>query len=349
MPTPLGRWENPSHRVWGWLLDQEKNFLYERRDDIWKVYAKQGVKWVSEGLTRTQPEGIPASVRKDNAGRIKFRSSCEMVIAEVKQYESFWDLMREWGGDWMWEHMTDETKNQDFSWIETAMKEGTLVWCADGSYKRKVAPDVCGVGWVVECTKTGKRLEGLFYEVTEDANGYRAEQLGICAIHHLMTAISIFYQVKRWKTRAGCDNEGTIKISRRRLKRIRNGMSCADILRNIRNCRNRMTTDPNYYHVYGHMDDILMDEQLSFEQRLNKRCDLLAKEAVELCRKSRLQGSYDRGTQLLPCESAAVLVGGVKITGDIADAIRYAKGYEEAKKFLVEEKGWSLAQFEAVD
>ena len=116
-------------------------------------------------------------------------------------------------------------------------------------------------------------------------------------------------------------------------------MSCADILRNIRNCRNRMTTDPNYYHVYGHMDDILTDEQLSFEQRLNKRCDILAKEAVELCRKSRLQGSYDRGTQLLPCESAAVLVGGVKITGDIGDAIRYAKGYEEAKKFLVEKKG----------
>ena len=68
---------------------------------------------------------------KDGAGRIKFRSSCEMVCEEAKQYESFWDLMKEWGGDWMWEHVTDKTKNQDFSWIETAMKEGTLVWCAD--------------------------------------------------------------------------------------------------------------------------------------------------------------------------------------------------------------------------
>ena len=70
---------------------------------------------------------------------------------------------------------------------------------------------------------------------------------------------------------------------------------------------------------------------------------------MELCRKLRLQDGYDRGTQLLPGESAAVLVGGVKITGDIGDAIRYAKGYEEAKRFLVEQKGWSLAQFEAVD
>ena len=160
----------------------------------------------------------------------------------------------------MWENVTEDTKNQDFDWIEKAMREGTLVWCADGSYKRKVDPDVCGVGWVVECSKTGRRLEGMFYEVSEDANAYRAEQLGICAIHHLMTALSIFYKVPRWKTRAGCDNEGTIKISRRRLRRIRPSMKCADILRNIRSARNRMTTDPNYYHVYGHMDDILQDD-----------------------------------------------------------------------------------------
>ena len=63
--------------------------------------------------------------------------------------------------------------------------------------KEKTAPNICGVGWVVECTKTGKRLEGMFYEVTEDANGYRTEQLGICAIHHLMTAFSLFYRVMK--------------------------------------------------------------------------------------------------------------------------------------------------------
>ena len=39
----------------------------------------------------------------------------------------------------------------------------------------------------------------------------------------------------------------------------------------------------------------------------------------------------------------------MKIIGDIGDAVRYAKGYEEAKKLLVEQKGWSLEQFEAVD
>ena len=153
------------------------------------------------------------------------------------------------------------------------MREGTLVWCTDVPYKRKTAPDVCGVGWVVECKKTGKRLEGFFYEVSEDANAYRAEQLGICAVHQLMQALSQFYNVEEWKTKSGCDNYGAVKISRQRLTRIRPGMKCADILRNIRNARNKMSSRPDYFHVFGHMDEWLREDQLSLEQRLNKRCD----------------------------------------------------------------------------
>lgn len=127
------------------------------------------------------------------------------------------------------------------------------------------------------------------------------------------------------------------------------GFVCADILQNIRSARNRMTTNPNYFHVYGHMDKYLNKEQLSFEQRLNKRCVILAKEAVDLAVKLRRQGHVRKESQLLPKESAAVLVKGVKVTGDIADALRYAKGYEEARVFLVNEKGWPERQFDAVD
>ena len=89
LPTPLGRWENPTHRLWEWLVDDEEKFLNERRQDSWKVYTRQGSKWASEGLTRLRPDGKPASVKKDGAGRIKFRSSFVMVQEEVKEYETF--------------------------------------------------------------------------------------------------------------------------------------------------------------------------------------------------------------------------------------------------------------------
>ena len=101
----------------------------------------------------------------------------------------------------MWEFVDEEYKGQDMEWLREGMVNGTLVWCADGSYKRKVAPEVSGAGWVVECAKSGKHMEGSFYEESDSANSCRAEQLGLCAIHHLVTALSLFYYLSSWETR----------------------------------------------------------------------------------------------------------------------------------------------------
>ena len=142
-----------------------------------------------------------------------------------------------------------------------------------------------------------------FNEVSDDANAYRAEQLGMCGLHHLVSAVVLFSSLMEWKTKLGCDNEGTVKISRRRLKRIRPGMKCADILRNVRTVRGKFSGKVNYFHVYGHMDDVLSDDQLLVEQRLNKRCDELAKEAVDCAARHRMAGVVRSSKQLLPRES----------------------------------------------
>ena len=110
-----------------------------------------------------------------------------------------------------------------------------------------------------------------------------------------------------------------------------------------------MTARPDYYHVFGHMNDWLRDDQLSFEQRLNKRCDELAKAAVDVWIARRLARVSPRFRQLLPFESVALMVNGMKITGDIADAVRFARGREEARNFLIKEKGWSSEQFDEVE
>ena len=347
--TPLGAWKNPTHREWEWILDEGGTRLYRRKKKGWTMYVKQNDSWVDEGNTLVQPEGLVASVKLSASGKVAVRSSASMTREREKKHDSFWDFLDERGGGWMWENVTQETRAGDYTWIKEGMASGSLVWCADGSYNRKKAPDVSGVGWVVECSVAGKSLSGSFYEISDDANAYRAEQLGMCALHHLVSAVSLFFHGETWKTKVGGDNEGAIKITRRRLRRVRAGMKCADILRNVRSTRNSMTTDPNYYHVYGHMDDYLSEDKLSLEQRINKLCDELAKEAVDLACRLRVQGTERAVTQLLPGESAAVLVNGVKITGDLGDAIRYAKGYEEAREFLTKQKGWSDEQFLAVD
>ena len=76
-------------------------------------------------------------------------------------------------------------------------------------------------------------------------------------------------------------------------------MSCADILRNIRSDRNKMMTNPNYYHDFGHMDDFLLDHELSLEQKMNKRYDFMVTYAVDNW--LRIRGTYF-GKQLLPGE-----------------------------------------------
>lgn len=52
-----------------------------------------------------------------------------------------------------------------------------------------------------------------------------------------------------------------------------------------------MITDPNSCHVYGHTNDYLGYDKLMLEQKLNKRCDELAKYAISLDVGLRMNGS----------------------------------------------------------
>ena len=76
-----------------------------------------------------------------------------------------------------------------------------------------------------------------------------------------------------------------------------------------------MTTRPDYFHVFGHMDEWLREDQLTFEQRLNKRCDELAKAAVGVWIARRQARMSDRVKQLLSFESVTVLNSGRKSRG----------------------------------
>jgi hypothetical protein len=59
------------------------------------------------------------------------------------QHDLF-SLLRFWGGEWMWESI------QVIGSLEAvvkAYKNGTALWCTDGSYDRVVMPDVSSAGW----------------------------------------------------------------------------------------------------------------------------------------------------------------------------------------------------------
>jgi hypothetical protein len=120
-----------------------------------------------------------------------------------------------------------------------------------------------------------------------------------------------------------CDNKGAINTTKRNLRRIRPGCSCADILRNLRNTRKQMSANIKYRHVDGHMDKYLLFQQLTLEQNMNTRYDRLTKRAVH---RAMVTGMGREGKQLLPSEDTAVCVNNRKLTRDLAETVRYKVG-----------------------
>ena len=182
--------------------------------------------------------GRPASVRVLDGAGVKMRGMGPPMAVKADDPNNFWDYLARQGGTWMWEGLSEEKKEEDLTWLVEGLKKGTVEWCTDGSYHRGRAPNISGAGWMccdtapVEPGECRRALKGNFWEKSDSANSYRAEQLGMCAIHHLITALTSYYNTGKCTTTIWCDNMGAVNISNKRRRRIRPGASCADILRN---------------------------------------------------------------------------------------------------------------------
>jgi hypothetical protein len=91
--------------------------------------------------------GRPTSVRVILLTRVSKLQEGPSLVNPPNKHTNFWDFIHSLGGSWMWEdiNFTQET-TQDLQWIAKGMKNNTLVWTTDGSYDRKKAADLSGVG-----------------------------------------------------------------------------------------------------------------------------------------------------------------------------------------------------------
>jgi hypothetical protein len=173
---------------------------------------------------------IDSRVSKLHEGpRLATESSCSI---------NFWEFLFSWHRVWMWDGINDsqETKH-DLAWIADRMSSNSLIWTTDGSHNRKKAANLCGVGWIIFYTKTGLQLMGNFWERLQAASSYRAEMLGLCALHLLVRAVAEFYQIQGWQATLCCDNKQALEVSSYKQGWIRPSAKCADIRRNIRSTK----------------------------------------------------------------------------------------------------------------
>jgi hypothetical protein len=103
-------------------------------------------------------------------------------------------------------------KKVDTLWIPEGLKAGSLIWATDGSYDRKQAADLSGMGWIIFFKKTGFWLTGSFWEKSLTAISFCAEMLGLSALHLLVHAITEYHNVSTWAAIISCDNKWALEL-----------------------------------------------------------------------------------------------------------------------------------------
>ena len=141
--------------------------------------------------------------------------------------------------------------------VADGLTNGSLIWVMDGSYNRKKAIDLCSVGWIIFCTKTGYRITGNFWEKSNSASLYRAELLGLYAMHILARAAAEYHHINRWSATLCCDNLRALEMPSHHHSRIQPSAKCADIRHSLRMTKQLLHGAFQYVHVYGHMNRFL--------------------------------------------------------------------------------------------
>jgi hypothetical protein len=174
--TPLGAWITPTHRRWIWYYKSSTNDLHRIKKG--KVYnnlhtanCKQtrsstfyDLVW-EEDLLPTFKRGAPTSVLTlTNTKVIELNEGVLLAKGPLLPTE-FWEFLDTWGGTWIWESIDDSQQfKHNLSWLVEGMESNTLTWVTGGLYDRKRAAVLCGVRWIIFCSKTGLRLTGTFWE-----------------------------------------------------------------------------------------------------------------------------------------------------------------------------------------
>jgi hypothetical protein len=96
------------------------------------------------------PIGVPTSVMALLPNRVNKLQEVSDLPVETSRALLFWECLETWGGIWMWEDINNsQATKADTSWIAEGLKAGSLIWATDGSYDRKQAADLSGVGWII--------------------------------------------------------------------------------------------------------------------------------------------------------------------------------------------------------
>ena len=174
--------------------------------------------------------------------------------------------------------------DRDGSWIRAGLERGSIVAISDGSYQTEVDPLVCSAAFAVKCVLTGYSAQGTWVERCSSASKYRGELLGALGAILLINAALQRYTGDQPlpSTEFHCDNMVVIFHTTQPHHPLHGKQKQSDLLSLIL-CLLReleMICQIKCHHVDGHLDKILLFNQLNPIQQEHVLQDCLAKEAL---------------------------------------------------------------------
>ncbi len=195
----VGRFVRQSHRIWKWYWNSKELTLHcINEDGISEDIFVAGRKPNRFHFSHSQHRGELRSVcsvqptLEENHWRLL---STMPMAAGAQTPTTFLEVLESWG-NWLWESMTI---SGGMEWINHSITEGSLVAVTNGSYIRKLYPNLCSAAFILECAKGSGRIVGSFSECLDVANAYRGELLGLMAIHLLLLSINKIHPTLKGK------------------------------------------------------------------------------------------------------------------------------------------------------
>jgi len=340
---PLGCYTSDPHGPDDWFTNDDRDALYYRRDDgMYDVFERgeDGIQTrfgsyyflAEEGSTEVSPTRRASITEGLSPTRVRYHSSAPLPSPSPRP-DSVEAVLRSWGHRSLWRSLHVDG---DGSWIRRAMILGTLVVVHDGSYKEKVARDVCTGAVALRCVWTRKRARCAWTERTDrwNATNYRGEVLGgILALVILRAATEGYAMPSFSRVVCGCDNMGVVSHGNEFWAPLQEKQCQGDLLRVLKRLVATAPVRPRLKHVYGHQDDHVEYEKLDDLAQTNVDADRYASEDLE---ESVASGRYITGP--LPFDDIGVSVGSHLVTGSPTQAIWHHWGHKEARR-LFHERG----------
>ncbi len=124
LKSPLGGWINPTHRIWPWYYDKNQEALYHIDGPTIRLFARV-TGWhrtrsmttfelkQTTSTTKIIPKGVPTLVITISELRVNKLHKGPLPISKADAPVSFWTFIDSWGGNWMWQEISNGDKPKD--------------------------------------------------------------------------------------------------------------------------------------------------------------------------------------------------------------------------------------------